>query len=418
MKVIMEKQTPITPAQTDGVNNDVMNLLTGMLFASFYVQTNQDATQPPPEPTLNETPNTTVTDQAGSSSSQATTQAVLTDGLAPATTILLNQLIQAANQEKEAQASNDNPRTTQALDHTTPVNSANPTLNQDSIQLTQSLNTAKVTTKEEDKQIPAFVTNVENDTTLSETMSKVQTFVKPAQDKHEFKQPLPPQESAQTPATAPNKTPDLMLSNPVNNQITNAVHRLQKPLQAWVADMNQTKSMRDIPTPLQNNVTVGMRPESSIEGFSRAPTDTSVLNAAKPETPITFHFDKLEPVAGQHNVYEMNIHVSPAELGPVQAKLKLNKNKVEIVILTNNSQAEQAIKLHLPQLTEKFQQSSLQISVSVQQQSTLSYDQGSSHSSSQTQHYQQDDSLPASTAKPEPNEKKQKNADALIDTYI
>lgn len=98
----------------------------------------------------------------------------------------------------------------------------------------------------------------------------------------------------------------------------------------------------------------------------------------------------------------------------------MSKDRLEITILTNNSQTEQAIKQHLPQLTEKFQQSSMQLDIVVQQQfGSMSFDQGKEQqSAAQVFEYQQDDFVQPQTAKPEPVAKKQQDSNQLIDTYI
>lgn len=121
----------------------------------------------------------------------------------------------------------------------------------------------------------------------------------------------------------------------------------------------------------------------------------------------------------QKDNYEASIKIYPPELGAVTAKLHINKNSAELIILTDNNHVKSIVEANLPKLRENFQQADLNLtSIQVQTNTSQTRDQTDSR------HNQQDT---ASSARPENSDLADTHANSpqttakkgsgIIDTY-
>ncbi len=155
-----------------------------------------------------------------------------------------------------------------------------------------------------------------------------------------------------------------------------------------------------------------------------APVNTSTDAQAAGFSP-TYHPDydlnielaRLSPDALGHEAYNAKIKIYPPELGHVLAKLKVDKNNAELVIMAENSHVKQIIEANLTQLRENFQKSDINLTtvqVNVQNSQTdssLANDQnkGSDESKMVTERTDDQEKKQLST---------EKKSNSLVDTYV
>lgn len=401
MKILMEKQTPDVPNKpTDPADNtDVMNMLSGYLFASFYMPMNNSANTP--------------AQQAGNADTNAGNNAVANDAPALQMSDLFNQLLQGSSSGSNDKVSENTEQSAADLLMQNTSDISQQTANQFA-KTAEALDTVAKSTNDQSAAM-----------NLSNAMK---TFKQDPNDNHRVPQQTTSQKDQTLPetklsshASKESRFDPTVPSVQPNSQTT---HEWQQPLKAWFSEINQQNAAPASVAPMNNLMTAAATSATTHKEMTPTPAlqqnDAVITPNGKSSESLSFHLQNIEPVPGQRDVFELKIQVAPPELGPVQARLRMSKDRLEITILTNNSQTEQAIKQHLPQLTEKFQQSSMQLDIVVQQQfGSMSFDQGKEQqSAAQVFEYQQDDFVQPQTAKPEPVAKKQQDSNQLIDTYI
>jgi flagellar hook-length control protein FliK len=108
---------------------------------------------------------------------------------------------------------------------------------------------------------------------------------------------------------------------------------------------------------------------AKLTGTTHAPSeiaDTNYIATAKKvasgnyETKIDLRPETIDSIL--KNTYNANIKIYPPELGHVLAKLKIDKNNAELVIMTESSVVKQIVEANLPQLRENFQQADINLS--------------------------------------------------------
>lgn len=139
-------------------------------------------------------------------------------------------------------------------------------------------------------------------------------------------------------------------------------------------------------------------------------------------TDLMFTLEKIEQLQNNvapNNQYHVSIKVAPEELGPITAKIKMDKNRAIIDIMVNNAHVKGVMEANLSALKAQFSQSSIQIeSINVQEMPLFQQSQQEQSSSQQHHH----DALNGVLNQPgnvkQPIEKSNIKSDGLIDTYI
>jgi len=139
---------------------------------------------------------------------------------------------------------------------------------------------------------------------------------------------------------------------------------------------------------------------------------------------VAFHFENIDQVkekslgTGTHHI---NINITPPELGPVSARLKMTaENRVELEILAKNNDVAQVIKSQLHALREQFTNTDIRLdAINVQTDDSLSENSNNKDSNyNQTVPVDYLNSAGDNASVLKVREKTQKTADTLIDAYI
>src|SRR5579885_77480 len=117
--------------------------------------------------------------------------------------------------------------------------------------------------------------------------------------------------------------------------------------------------------------------------------------------------------------YDAHIKIYPPELGAVVAKLKLDKNNAELIIVTEHNRVKEVIQANIVQLRENFQNAdinltNIQVDVQTSQQGSEQYTSNNNYSNDATNN--SDDfgskNKPIENNKPQPQ-----RLNSLVDTY-
>ena len=115
--------------------------------------------------------------------------------------------------------------------------------------------------------------------------------------------------------------------------------------------------------------------------------------------------------------YDAKIKLYPPELGHILAKLRINKNNVDLLILTENNQVKQVVESNLPLLKQHFHDQDINLT-NIQVQTAQVSDRSQDHhpqNRGQPQAYDHDHP-PTSTQLSEKKDQKQSSR-TLVDTY-
>lgn len=118
-------------------------------------------------------------------------------------------------------------------------------------------------------------------------------------------------------------------------------------------------------------------------------------------------------------VYHANIKIHPPELGAVIAKLKIDKNNAELIIVAENNQVKSIVEANLSQLKESFQKHDINITsvqIDVQNPQSGMSDQSSKEQRAQDSSENKDQAADTRKSETAKKEAKQK-LNSLIDTY-
>lgn len=100
---------------------------------------------------------------------------------------------------------------------------------------------------------------------------------------------------------------------------------------------------------------------------------TDSLKKSQPDYGL--NIELFHPSVDEFNkqIVDARIKIYPPELGPMLAKLKIDKNNAELIITTENAKVKEIVESNLAQLREKFQQSDINLtSIQVQTHSQTS----------------------------------------------
>lgn len=154
---------------------------------------------------------------------------------------------------------------------------------------------------------------------------------------------------------------------------------------------------------------------------AQQPVYTAQLNTQHPVNYATeIEYTTPSVTSFMKDTYDANIKIYPPELGHVTAKLRLDKNNAELMILTDNNHVKGIIEANLPKLREHFQQADINLTnIQVQTQSSSAREQAEQRQQQQQQSannatHQQPSSLNAPS---EPSKTVVKEINSLIDTY-
>jgi flagellar hook-length control protein FliK len=416
MKILTDKQPPALPAKpnTQSTASDVMNFLTGYLFAAMYAPA---AGQPVPSP-LEQQPQL----------EEGQMQEAAIDGAAEEgqSVTLITQLLQAVMQPQPEASQSEVPLEASAAQSASSLLVQDNKLNQ--INMQQQIDQVKH--EDEPVKNPVKIENsfpvTENippaaeelhwDKPLNKVQRKTDVLDQVSVRDREFAAGAADPVRKSLKADVLQQMPAQMLDSPQQE-----ISVWQKPMQEWLVSVNhQSHPPREngaVELPQVNQQVVMQASTSTLTDIGRLSEQPPRATANSEQPQVTFHLEQAEPVPHEQGSYQMNIRVNPPELGPVHAKIKMSKNRVELVIVTRNHATEQTIKLHLPQLTEKFSQSSLRLDVTVQHAGT-SMDQGDQQPSNKVFDYTPDELTQGFQRKSQSAEKSKENEDALIDTYI
>lgn len=122
-----------------------------------------------------------------------------------------------------------------------------------------------------------------------------------------------------------------------------------------------------------------------------------------------------------NEAYVANIKVHPAELGPVQAKIQIHKNTVQITLTIKQADTEEVVKKHLASLVQQFTDQKMQVeSITIQAPSANidSDKQGSQEQGKRGLYQGPEQALDTESNTKTPSSKKERQRTALVDTYI
>lgn len=157
------------------------------------------------------------------------------------------------------------------------------------------------------------------------------------------------------------------------------------------------------------NPLINMAPSNDEVDYTHALTKTQQLNANDINVQL---LPSKEALA--RDMYHAHIKLYPPELGSVVARLKLNKNNANLEILAENNQVKAIIEANLTQLRDKFEQMNIplvNIQVNVDDKQMAQHHQPFAAAS------QPDESNPITKPKTNVATAKQRDTDALVDTY-
>ncbi len=116
--------------------------------------------------------------------------------------------------------------------------------------------------------------------------------------------------------------------------------------------------------------------------------------------------------------YHANIKIYPPEMGKIEARIRMDNNRANLIITTENNQVTDILKANMSILKDHFTQSHLNLD-KIDIQTSLSF-QGQEQKQ-QLKENQTDERMPAEREMQKPTqlvENKEKNSDSTIDTYI
>ncbi len=87
----------------------------------------------------------------------------------------------------------------------------------------------------------------------------------------------------------------------------------------------------------------------------------SLRNTYRPEYDLKIELPLTTIDAAIKETYNANIKIYPPELGEVTAKLKIDNNNAELIILTESNAVKQIVEANLNQLRENFQQAEINL---------------------------------------------------------
>ncbi len=169
---------------------------------------------------------------------------------------------------------------------------------------------------------------------------------------------------------------------------------------------------------LINNHTLPGDNSSRLSNQVQADLQATESNHFDPLHDVKFEIvtgNPLNPEKLLQQVYNANIKIYPPELGNVIAKLKIEKNNAELLILTENNQVKQIVESNLPLLKQHFENSDInlvQINVQSGQTGGESNQNQEDKPRYSTEHQHNQSNTSTQIAK---SSNKSKNA--IIDTY-
>ncbi|MEO8965513.1 MAG: flagellar hook-length control protein FliK, partial [Gammaproteobacteria bacterium] len=115
--------------------------------------------------------------------------------------------------------------------------------------------------------------------------------------------------------------------------------------------------------------------------------------------------------------YDAKIKIYPPELGHVIAKLRIDKNSAELMILTENVRVKEIIEANLPELRQNFQNADINLTnVHVQSTLTDTKDQTGQYQRDSERSMDKENTNQQSNEALSPNESPKKS-ETIIDTY-
>ncbi len=420
MRVLLEKQNPIIPAKYSSENtpDSVFDLLSNYLFSNLLTA-NQEQ----------DTDGQTKINSEDASAAHANAEDVLScpSSVSPLTQFMTEmiqssiQQVQTKNNLNEDQNKSlaedkqmQDPLATElAVTEAKLQKKVTPSVNESA----QS-GAASILSDDEETEIDNEVMKMTSEMKGRENFEKLtpsfQKLTSESENKTEYINVHERSQPVSSPANVVDSVKEAKGSDAFKVSADDQKNNLKQRIDAWLTHINyaeqsnlQAGSLDEVRSRPANPSTA-----STFAGEKSAPTTT----AQKTEHPLSFQLDKIEQSQRDLDSYHLNIRINPPELGPITARLKVNKNKVELNIMTNNAQVEQVVKAHLATLTEQFNQSSMQLENVWVNHSDLAgqqYENPAPH----TQQYDQEIQK-VNTPQTQVADKTKKTSDALIDAYI
>lgn len=124
-----------------------------------------------------------------------------------------------------------------------------------------------------------------------------------------------------------------------------------------------------------------------------------------------------------NDTYTAKIKIYPPELGAVIAKLKINKNNAEVVIVAENNQVKQIVDANLPQLKQHFQNANfnltdIQVQVSSVESQGAGVDSDHKDNNDQKENRETTPEMPFLPINTNKINQQSTASDKIIDTYI
>lgn len=192
-------------------------------------------------------------------------------------------------------------------------------------------------------------------------------------------------------------------ANTSNPHVTFEQPFITPPVAPAIHDVDSMNKLTQMPTGMVENkletIQLKGRDQSTVKLSIELP-ERIVMNSTGKET------------------YHANIKIYPPEMGKIEARIRMDNNKANLIITTENNQVTDILKANISMLKDHFTQSHLNLD-KIDIQTSLSF-QGQEQKQ-QLKENQSDERMPVEkvlTKATQAHENKENKSDSTIDTYI
>jgi flagellar hook-length control protein FliK len=240
-----------------------------------------------------------------------------------------------------------------------------------------------------------------------------------------------PADNNKVSADTSNMTPPVMPDHHTKTQLTSDFAASQQAVAAALStepllteqkqplqqENKFTNALTELGQLINNHTAQHANPDVGQSNNIYTNTTDSLKNIARPEFEPRIELPSVVLNSLNQETYNANIKIYPPELGRVMAKLKVDKNNAELMILTENNVVKQIIETNLPELRQNFQNADITLT-SINVQTAADNASGSEdHRNSQSNQTDAESGsdLPGAAALAEPTTAR--TIDSIIDTY-
>lgn len=229
------------------------------------------------------------------------------------------------------------------------------------------------------------------------------------------------QESVQKQVTAAAALPGALeadMSKPAINLVQDA---LALPVKMKPEENNKFATALVNLGQLINSRTAQLNPNgaafsASSQSASSQSQSASAFNYFDPAHDVRLNVSTTSLGSQLQQIHDAKIKIYPPELGHIIAKLRVDKNNAELIIMTENNQVKEIVESNLPMLRQHFQEASINLGQIQVQTNQSGGKDAENNQSRQQEAVRVADETVFGTSKLTKHEAK-KSDDAIIDTY-